>query len=215
MRSRPVPCRSVCSLRELVEREVELQHVHAGLAEEAERALVGVVVDELEHLIDGQAPLLGDTRAPGCGRWRPRCAGRGPTRTRSRRRPAPRRPRRGRCPSRYAATRSLTAVEEVGVGRAQVRAQAQAARRSPCRPRPTGADGSTRGFVNGWPISRSRRPSPSCFDERSFGLVVERHLRDAGDHERVDEPEHDRDEHDHDRARGAVGDASRDPQGRR
>ena len=39
-----------------VEREVQLEDVHAGLAEEAERALVGVLVDEVEHVVDAQAP---------------------------------------------------------------------------------------------------------------------------------------------------------------
>ena len=40
--------RAACHQRPLlVEREVELEHVHAGLAEEAERAPVGVLVDQL------------------------------------------------------------------------------------------------------------------------------------------------------------------------
>ena len=46
----------------LVERKVELEHVHAGLAEEAEPAAVGVVVDQLLHALDGQPALLGDAR---------------------------------------------------------------------------------------------------------------------------------------------------------
>ena len=37
---------------ELVEGEVQLEDVHARLAEEAEAAPVGVVVDQLEHLVD-------------------------------------------------------------------------------------------------------------------------------------------------------------------
>ena len=53
--------------------------------------------------------------APAAGRWRPRCAGRGPTPTRSPRRPAPRRRRSGRSASRYAATRSSTAASRSGL----------------------------------------------------------------------------------------------------
>ena len=44
----------------LVEREVELEHVHGRLAEEAERTAVGVLVDQLEHLRPVEAPGPGD-----------------------------------------------------------------------------------------------------------------------------------------------------------
>ena len=62
-----------------VEREVELEHVHARLAEEAERAPLGVRVDEPEHVRPCEAPFAGDA-----GRLQPRvrgarCAGRGPS----------------------------------------------------------------------------------------------------------------------------------------
>ena len=47
------------SRSEVVEGEVELEHVHARLAEEPEVAAVGVVVDEREHLVELEAPLVG------------------------------------------------------------------------------------------------------------------------------------------------------------
>ena len=47
----------------VVEREVQLEHVHARLAEEAERAAVGVLVDELEHLVLASRPRA--SRDPG------------------------------------------------------------------------------------------------------------------------------------------------------
>ena len=40
----------------LVEREVELEHVHAGLAEEARAASVGVLVDQLLHCREREVP---------------------------------------------------------------------------------------------------------------------------------------------------------------
>ncbi len=42
-----------------IEREVQLEHVDSGLAEEPEGALVGVRVDEVEHLIDVEAACGG------------------------------------------------------------------------------------------------------------------------------------------------------------
>ena len=48
-----------------VEREVQLEHVHARLAEEAERAAVGVLVDEREHLVERRGRALAATR----GAW--------------------------------------------------------------------------------------------------------------------------------------------------
>ena len=47
------------------EREVQLQHVDAGLAEEAERRVVGVVVDELTHLLHRDAARPRRRAAPG------------------------------------------------------------------------------------------------------------------------------------------------------
>ena len=46
----------------LVEREVELEHVDAGLAEEAERAAVGVLVDQLVDAARAAMPRTSATR---------------------------------------------------------------------------------------------------------------------------------------------------------
>ena len=43
-----------------VEREVELEDVDTRLAEEAERAVVRVLVDEREHIVDGEPSSAGD-----------------------------------------------------------------------------------------------------------------------------------------------------------
>ena len=63
-----------------VEREVELEHVHARLAEEAERAAVGVLVDEREHLVEREAARARDARRLQRARSPARCAGRGRSR---------------------------------------------------------------------------------------------------------------------------------------
>ena len=71
-----------------VERQVELEHVHAGLAEEAERAAVGVLVDEVEHLGRVEAARFGARAAPARGRSPARCADRARSPRRSARRSA-------------------------------------------------------------------------------------------------------------------------------
>lgn len=45
--------RSACPIR----RQVELQHVHAGVAEDAERPGLGVVIHEVEHVVEVQVPF--------------------------------------------------------------------------------------------------------------------------------------------------------------
>ena len=67
-----------------VEGEVELEHVDARLAEEAERAVVGVLADEREHVIERRARERARPAAPGGARSRARCAGRARSRRRSR-----------------------------------------------------------------------------------------------------------------------------------
>jgi len=47
-----LPARHALRLRLPVERQVELEHVHARLAEESERAVVRVVFDECEDVVD-------------------------------------------------------------------------------------------------------------------------------------------------------------------
>ncbi len=46
----------------LVEREIDLQHIDARLAQEAQGAAGGVVVDDRAHLFFGDATLLRDAR---------------------------------------------------------------------------------------------------------------------------------------------------------
>ena len=43
-----------------VERQVQAQHVYAGVAQDAEAGGVGVLLDEFAHLFDAQAAGLGD-----------------------------------------------------------------------------------------------------------------------------------------------------------
>ncbi len=156
------------------EGEVELEHVDPRLAEEPERPALGVVVDEVEHVVDGEAALVGDPRGlePGVGdrdvgveagaRRRDRVdRDRSPSSSpfsRGRRRPAPR-----------------TAVEQLGVGRTEVRGAAAAMVRSSgsagspssasdpdaARQRLTGGCGSTPEPLNAWPIEREPTTSPS------------------------------------------------------
>ena len=54
--------RSEADLSRGVEGEVEREHVHARLAHEAERPVVGLLVDELEHAAERQAALARDPR---------------------------------------------------------------------------------------------------------------------------------------------------------
>ena len=55
-------CYSLTLGADRVECEVQLEHVDARLAEEAERALVGVLTDERHDLIEREAAHLGDAR---------------------------------------------------------------------------------------------------------------------------------------------------------
>ena len=67
---------------EVVEGEVELEHVDARLAEEAEVAAVGVLVDQGQRRRRGRGPRPRRPAGPGVERWPPRCAGRGRSRRR-------------------------------------------------------------------------------------------------------------------------------------
>ena len=78
----------------LVEGEVELEHVHGGLTEDAELTAGGVVVDEIERRQPRASCVRRRPGWPGAWRWRPRCRGRDPSPRPSPRRPA--RPRRRR-----------------------------------------------------------------------------------------------------------------------
>ena len=76
-----------CGWELLVEGEVQLEHVHAGLAQEADEAPVGVVVDQ--RLDPRRAARAAPARcgSPGCARWPPRCGDRRRSPSWSRRRP--------------------------------------------------------------------------------------------------------------------------------
>ena len=63
---------------QVVEGEVELEDVHAGLAEEAEVAARRCGRRRASSTSSSSRPaLVGHAARPGCGRWPPRCAGRG------------------------------------------------------------------------------------------------------------------------------------------
>ena len=60
------PPRACHQRASLVEREVELEDVHAGLAEEPERAAVGVVVDQVLDVASGRWRTAATRRAWSC-----------------------------------------------------------------------------------------------------------------------------------------------------
>ena len=79
---------------------------------------------ELVHLGERDARAPARRGAPAGGRWRPRCAGRARTPTRSPRRPAPPRPRRARSPCGTPTARCFTAASRSGLVGPEVRARA-------------------------------------------------------------------------------------------
>ena len=70
--------RSVSARRgsRLVERQVQLEHVDAGITEDAERPVGGVLLDEGEHVVDARGHARRRHVAPAAWRCAPRCAGR-------------------------------------------------------------------------------------------------------------------------------------------
>ena len=70
----PLVSARLCS--DVVECEVELQHVDAGITEDAERSLGGVLLDEGEHIVDVESLARRRRVAPAAWRCAPRCAGR-------------------------------------------------------------------------------------------------------------------------------------------
>ena len=64
---------------ELVQVEVEQEDVDAGLAEEPDRAALGVVVDQVEDALDRARRGPRRRAPPAGGRWPPRCGGRCPS----------------------------------------------------------------------------------------------------------------------------------------
>ena len=69
---RPAPGTGELRHRSLrtVQRQVELQHVHAGFAQQAKQPALSVLVDQRAHLRLAQAAGLGDARALVVGRRR-------------------------------------------------------------------------------------------------------------------------------------------------
>ena len=125
--------------RALVEREVQLEHVDARLAEEAELPPLGVRGDERAHVGLATARARARRAAPGTRPRPARCADRARTPTSSPGRSAPaRRDSPSAPPRRSAVTRSISFLL-VGPS---LRAGRIAPRRSRCR-RPTAASGSS------------------------------------------------------------------------
>ena len=174
--------------RERVEREVELEHVDARLAEEAEQRLVGVLVDERQHLAERQAARRARRAPPAARRSPARCAGR----ARSRRGHGVDRDARVRGEAvRLAVARSTPLLDRVeespgssarGSSRRWTRAVVAVAGRRRARLEVP------RGAVNGWPISDEPTTLPLRSTSEPFALSAKRDLGDAGDGERVDEP---------------------------
>ena len=67
--AKPSPPAPLAGRIRVVEGEVELEDVDAGLAQEPEGAAVGVVVDERQHLVELEAALVGHASGlePGVG----------------------------------------------------------------------------------------------------------------------------------------------------
>ena len=170
---------------EPVESEVELEHVDAGLAEEAERAAVGVA--RRSAAARSRAAGAGRRRraATAAPRWPARCRGRcpepdvvtastgmspivspglyGPLELQDRRGRGRRRSWRGRGSS----------------GRGSRTSSRRRCRRAPSR---TGARGSTAALVNSCAASLEPTTLPFARDQAAVRLVLERDLREAGHH---------------------------------
>ena len=145
---------------ELVESEIELEDVDAGLAEEAEAAPVGVVVRSASapsRAAGGEPRRCGATAA---ARWPARCPGRCPepdvVTASTGMSPIVRPGLYGPSSLRIACAAALTFFARSRVRRPEVR---ERRRRRRCRPAPsrTGAGGSTAGSVKPCAASASRR----------------------------------------------------------
>ena len=209
-----MPSRRAYGHAELVERDVELEHVDRRLAEEAERAAVGVVVDELV------APRRAEIPRPSATRWRlqPRVgdrdvrveprAGRGHRVDRHLR--IVRRARSPRGSRRPAASTAASRSGLVGPQfeprccRSSGRRPVVGVVRSPRRPAAAAGRARTavevlRPSVNVWPSSFEPTTLPFTSSSEPFALSENAPCRDAGDDERVRDPEqHGEDDHHHD-----------------
>ena len=188
---RPAPCRgrradirgscTRSSSRGLRQGEVELQHVDPGLAQEAEGAALGVVVDEPLHLVGAQPAGPAPRGRPGCRRTPARCRGPGPSALEV---TASGGTSPGATPSSFATAARAAAIAlarsgefgpEVGAARGQ----------GVVRRRRRAASGTTGLPVNSWPISDEPTSLPCDLDQRAVGLVVEGDLADARHQQRV------------------------------
>ena len=159
-----------------IEGEVELQHVHARLAKEAELASLGVRRHERADIVLRHAALAWRRGAPGIRRRPARCAGRIPMPRSSRGRSAPARSgwslRAGFDVRRDGVDQLLVRRPELAAGRVR-RVVRRAGRRGP-RPE----------------VARRREPLPDeprtndpavPLDQLTVGLVRESDLGEAGD----------------------------------
>ena len=160
-----------------IEGEVEKQHVDARLAEQAERAALGVRVDQRAHAVLRRGRVPSATRsdleqrgrrrdvrveaAAGCGDQVDRHAAR-------------RRPRRSALSPAHAPPRPAPGWSARGWSRSSCRPRSR-------RPRRTGAGGSTPGRRTPGRSARSRSTSPSPTIRLPFACVRKDRLRDAGD----------------------------------
>ena len=198
----------------VVERQVELEHVDAGVAEDAQRALGRVLGDRRAHVRPPSCPASAATRGACSWALRTEMCGSRPepdavTASTGTSASAPR-----PFSARYASTRSCDRREEVRVRRAEVRAARRGAvvavtgRRRPrvevLRRREVLAD------------QRRADDDAVALDQRAVRLVVEHDLTDAGDEQRVHEAAQDGEDDDATAgpaAAGAAGRSSGDSEG--
>ena len=174
-----------------VEREIQLEHVHPRLAEEAELPALGVLGDERAHLSPGRAPRAFATRAT----WYSAAAGLmcGSS-------PLPEAVTRSTgtgavlsgSASRSASTRALTASASAGLSgpwlEPRRRAGVVAASAPVAEARPQKYFGSPKGC----PIRRGADHLAVALDQAAVRLPREDRLRDAGHDQRIDDAGDDR-----------------------
>ncbi len=178
-----------CRLARSSSARLSSQHVHARLAEEAERAAVGVLVDQSPAPASSvEAARRGDARRLERARWRARCAGRAPSRR-------PSTASTGTVASgseavlargtRHAARATACEQRRGWSGRGSRRARHRVV--AVARP-PTAAAGSSCGAVNVLPDQARADDLAVALDQRAVRPGREGDLRDPGDDERVDDP---------------------------
>ena len=197
-----VPCVEALTLSRRVEREVQLEHVHARLAEEPERASVGVLVDEVEHLRRASRPRASATR----GAWMRALAG-----EMCGSRPEPEAVtastgtsgvrRRDRSPPVRRRRRSSTSSRRSGFVGPRFDAELDGA--SYPSPAADGRGLEVLGVGEGLADQARADDGAVALDERAVGLVGEGDLRDPGDDERVGDADEHGERDEGERAAGA------------